>query len=44
MSAAFLVFDVLIAAIVLRYVLPELDEQTSSLVLIIGVIAVVEIR
>ena len=37
MSAAFLVIDILIAAIVLRYTLPALDGATGMLVVIIGV-------
>ena len=40
MSAFFLVIDIVLAAITLRFVLPQIDEQTSSLVVVIGVVVV----
>ena len=40
MSAFVLVIDVLLAAFVLRFVLPLLDQQTSTLVFVIGLVTV----
>lgn len=40
MSAFVLVIDVLLAAFVLRFVLPLLDDQTGVLVVVIGLVTV----
>jgi hypothetical protein len=41
MSASFLIIDVLLAALVVRYIFPMLDGQMAAVVLTIGVIVVV---
>jgi hypothetical protein len=40
-SAFVLVIDVSLAAFVLRFVLPMLDEQTGTLVIVIGLVTIV---
>lgn len=37
MSAFVLVLDIMLAALVLRYAVPSLDEQTGTLMIVIGV-------
>ena len=40
MSAFVLVIDVLLAAFVMRFVAPLLDDQTGALVIVIGLVTV----